>query len=93
MQLYAIRRRNGWKTTKELEATVGKSIEVGNGEMSDRVRWIRSYVLKETDGTLGMICIYEARDAASIDEHAKRVGIPADGINPIVNTVVVRPDP
>ena len=92
MQLYAIRRRNGWKTNKELEATVAQSIKVGS-EMSDRVRWIRSYVLAESDGTLGMICIYEALDSVAIDEHAKRVGIPADGINPILQTVINGPDP
>jgi len=93
MQLYAIRRRNGWKTAKDLEAAAAKSTRIGNDEMSDRVRWIRSYVVNEPDGTLGTICIYEARDPASIRDHAKRVGMPADDIDLIGNTVVVRPDP
>lgn len=93
MQLYAIRRRNAWKTAKDLEAAAVKSTEIGNNEMSDRVRWIRSYVLNEPDGTLGTICIYEASDPDSIREHAKRVGMPADDISPIGNTVIVRPDP
>ena len=93
MQLYAIRRRNAWKTAKDLEAAAAKSTRIGNDEMSDRVRWIRSYVINEPDGTLGTICIYEARDPASIRDHAKRVGMPADDIDLIGNTVVVRPDP
>ena len=93
MQLYAIRRRNAWKTAKDLEAAAAKSTKIGDDEMSDKVRWIRSYVVNEEDGTLGTICIYEARDPASIREHAQRVGMPADDISPIGNTVVVRPDP
>jgi hypothetical protein len=93
MQLYAIRRRNAWKTPKDLEAAAAKSTKIGNDEMSDQVRWIRSYVVNEQDGTLGTICIYEARDPASIRDHAQRVGMPADDISLIGNTVVVRPDP
>ena len=93
MELYAIRRRNAWKTAKELEAAADKSTQIGNDEMSDQVRWIRSYVVNEPDGTLGTICIYQARDCEAIREHAKRVGMPADDISSIGNTVVVRPDP
>ena len=93
MELYAIRRRNAWKTAKELEAAADKSTQIGNDEMSDQVRWIRSYVVNEPDGTLGTICIYQARDPEAIREHAKRVGMPADDISSIGNTVVVRPDP
>jgi hypothetical protein len=36
-----------------------RSKEVGDEEGSG-VRWIRSYVLQEDDGTLGTYCIYEA---------------------------------
>jgi hypothetical protein len=93
MQLYAIRRRSAWKTPKDLEAAAAKSSKIGNDEMSDRVRWIRSYVVNEPDGTIGTICIYEARDPESIREHAKRVGMPGDDISPIANTVIIRPDP
>ncbi|HEX9906399.1 MAG TPA: DUF4242 domain-containing protein [Propylenella sp.] len=93
MQLYAIRRRNAWQTPKDLEAAAAKSARIGNEEMADRVRWIRSYVVKEPDGTLGTVCIYEARDPESIREHAKRVGMPGDDISEIADTVVVRPDP
>jgi hypothetical protein len=61
--------------------------------MPDRVRWIRSYVVKEPDGRLGTLCIYEARDEESIREHARRVGMPGDDIMIIADTVVIRPDP
>jgi hypothetical protein len=61
--------------------------------MPDRVRWIRSYVVKEPDGRLGSFCIYQAQDPESIREHARRVGMPGDQIFPVVTTVIVREDP
>jgi len=93
MQLYAIRRRQGWKTPEQLEAAAGKSKHVGDDEMSDQIRWIRSYVVNEDDGSLGTICIYEAVSPEAIRDHAERVGMPADEITPVADTVVVRPDP
>lgn len=93
MELYVIRRPSAWASGQELEAIAAKSGKVGNEEMPDRVRWIRSYVVKEADGRLGTFCIYEAKDPESIREHARRVGMPGDAIFPVVTTVVIRPDP
>ena len=93
MNLYAIRRPSAWANPQELEFTAAKSAKIGNDEMADQVRWIRSYVVEELDGKLGTICIYQASDPDSIREHARRVGMPGDDVLPIVNTVVVRTDP
>lgn len=92
MELYAIRRPTAWKTIDEVQAIGAKSMKVGN-EMTDRVRWIRSYVVKEPNGTFGSVCIYEAKDEASIREHAKRVGMPGDEIYPVADTIIIREDP
>lgn len=62
-------------------------------EMSDDVRWIRSYVLAEPDGTVGTVCIYQASSPEAIRDHAKRAELPADEILPVADTVLVRPDP
>jgi hypothetical protein len=93
MKTYTIRRRNAWKTAQELEATAGRSAKIGNEEMSDQVRWIRSYVLKDEGGTIGTVCIYQAVSPDAIREHARRVGMPADEIVPVERTVIVREDP
>jgi len=93
MQLFTIRRRNAWKNAQELEAKAGLSLKVGNDEMSDSIRWIRSYVVNEADGTLGTVCIYQAANVEAIREHARRVGMPADEITPVVDTVIIREDP
>ena len=93
MDLYAIRRPSAWTTIQEVQAIGAKALKVGNEQMPDRVRWIRSYVVQEADGTFGSICIYQARDPESIREHARRVGMPGDLITPVVDTIIVREDP
>jgi hypothetical protein len=93
MQLYAIRRPSGWATPDELQATAARSSHVGDEEMPADIRWIRSYVVREPDGSLGTICIYEASSPGKIREHALRVDMPATEIFEVVDTVLVRPDP
>lgn len=93
MNTYVIRRRQAWNSAAELEAAASKSARIGNEEMADQVRWIRSYVVEEADGTLGTVCIYQAVSPAAIRDHAGRVGMPADEITAVANTVVVREDP
>jgi len=93
MQMYAILRRNGWRTPEELEAAALRSRQVGDEQLPDDVRWIRSYVLVEEDGTLGTICIYQATDPDAIYRHAGIADLPADEILPVADTVIVRPDP
>jgi Protein of unknown function (DUF4242) len=74
-------------------AVVARSKEVGDQEVSDDIRWIRSYVVYEPDGTLGTVCIYEASSPEKIREHADRVDMPASEIFEVADTLVVRPDP
>jgi thiamine biosynthesis protein ThiC len=93
MNTYAILRRNGWKTPNDLQAAAARSTKVGDTEMANDVRWIRSYVIAEPDGSLGTVCIYEATSAEVIQRHASKAELPVDEIRQVVDTVVVRPDP
>ena len=93
MNLYAIRRRNAWESPEELEKVGARSKEVGDTEFPDNLAWIRTYVVKDEDGTLGSVCIYQATDIETVREHAERVGMPADEVTEIADTVIVRPDP
>lgn len=93
MQTYVIMRRGGWKSGDELEQAAARSRELGDGEMSDDIRWIRSYVLSEDSGELGTVCIYQASSAEAIRDHASRADLPCDEIVEVADTVVVRPDP
>ena len=93
MNLYAIRRRNAWESAEELEKVGGRSAEVGETDFPDDIAWIRTYVLNDEDGTLGSVCIYQATSIDIVREHAKRVGMPADEVTEVADTVIVRPDP
>ena len=92
MNLYVILRRNAWATADDLKQAAERSAEVGDQDGSG-VRWIRSYVISETSGELGTVCIYEAESAEALRTHAGAVPMPADEIIPVLDTVVVRPDP
>jgi hypothetical protein len=93
MNTYMIRRRDGWRTPAELQEAADRSRQVGDEEMSDDIRWIRSYVVQEQDGALGTICIYQGTSAEKVTEHASRAGLPADEVLQVLDTVLVRPDP
>ena len=93
MELYAIMRRGGWQSPGELGEAVVRSMKVGDEEMSDHVRWIRTYVLDEEDGSLGTVCIFEASGQHAIRAHATTAALPCDEIRRITETVVMRPDP
>ncbi len=92
MDLYAILRRNGWATADDLQAAAARSTTEGDKPGSG-VRWIRSYVVGETSGELGTVCLYEAESPEAIRAHANASDLPCDEIIPVADTVIVRPDP
>ena len=93
MDTYVILRRSGWRSPAELEEAARRSAQVGDEEMADDIRWIRSYALEEGDGSVGTVCIYQASSPEAIREHASRAELPADEIIKVADTVIVRPDP
>jgi len=93
MKTYVILRRDGWRSGAELEEAAARSSRVGDDEMSDDIRWIRSYVLGEGSGGLGTVCVYQASSEEKIREHAERAGLPVDEIVEVADTVIVREDP
>jgi sporulation protein YlmC with PRC-barrel domain len=93
MNTYVIRREKAWEGPDDLGKTAERSKEVAADEFPDDIAWIRSYVIKEDGGTLGTVCIYQASSIDAVREHAQRVGMPADEVLEVADTVVVRPDP
>ena len=93
MNTYVILRRSGWRSPEDLQAAAERSQKVGDEEMSDDIRWIRSYVLEEGGGSVGTVCIYQASSPEAIRDHASRADLPVDEIISVADTVVVRPDP
>lgn len=93
MKTYVIRREKAWQNGEELEATAGRSKDVAESDFPEDIRWIRSYVIDEPGGTLGTVCIYQASGPEAVRDHAERVGMPADEILEVADTVIIRPDP
>ena len=92
MDTYVILRRSGWKSPEELEEAAGRSTKAGE-EMSDDIKWIRSYVLEEGGSTVGTVCIYQATSEDAIRKHGDLAQLPVDEVIPIADTVIMRPDP
>jgi UDP-N-acetylenolpyruvoylglucosamine reductase len=83
---------SGWRTADELQQAARRSTAEGE-RMGEYVRWIRSYVIAETDGSLGTVCVYQALSPEAIRRHAYAATLPVDEIVAVAETVVVRPDP
>ncbi len=92
METYVIVRRNGWRTADELQEAARRSTIEGE-RLAEDVRWIRSYVVAETDGSLGLICIFHASSPEAIRRHAYAATLPVDEIVAVADTIVVRDDP
>jgi hypothetical protein len=92
VKTYVILRRGGWRSADDLKEAAERSTAEGE-RMADEVRWIRSYVLAEPDGSVGTVCVYEAASPEAIRAHAERADLPVDEIVAVADTVIVRPDP
>jgi hypothetical protein len=90
MDLYVILRRDGWRTPEDLQAAAERSTT--EGDRRGDVRWIRSYVIEDSQG-LGTVCIYEAESEEALRGHADDADLPATEIIKVADTVLVRPDP
>lgn len=93
MKTYVISRPSAWASELELSAAAAVSSRIGNEEMPDQVRWIRSYVTRHDGGRFGTVCVYQATNPEAVREHARRVGMPAENITEVADAVIVRPDP
>jgi hypothetical protein len=78
MPRFIIERNVGTLTREQLDAAGRKSVEIIGGMQG--VVWIRSYV-SDVDGKI--YCEYDAPDAETVREHARRAGLPADRISEI----------
>ena len=93
MNTYVILRRGEWNSPEAVERATAESKRVGEEEMPDDVRWIRSYVLDEGGGSVGTVCIYQATSADKVREHDARAGLAPAEVIRATDTVVMRPDP
>jgi hypothetical protein len=92
MHTYVIFRRGGWRTQEELDDADARS-RIEGERVPEDIRWIRSYVLAERDGTLGTVCIYQASSPEAIRAHAAKADLPVDEIVAVSGLLRLQPDP
>jgi hypothetical protein len=64
-------------TDAQLREISQKSVSVLS-EMGPKIQWLHSYVTGDK-----VYCVYLAPDEAAIQEHARRVGIPANRVSAV----------
>ena len=92
MPLYLVPRTRAWLSEEELAAATDCMPAV-NDTMRAEIRWIRSYVVAEEDGSFSGYCVYEASDPEALRRHADALGLPTDAVKPVVATMIFAPDP
>jgi len=93
METFVILRRNGWPSGEALGEAAARSTAEGEKMGEQDIAWIRTYVFSEPDGSLGTVCIYQAKDEATVRKHAGAADLPATEVLKLADTVIVRPDP
>ena len=91
MPLYLVPRTRAWLSAEEVAAAADCVPAVN--ETIDGIRWIRSYIVAEEDGTYSGYCVYEASDPDVLHRHADALMLPTDAVKPVVATLVAAPDP
>ncbi len=90
--LYLVPRTRAWLSEEEV-AAAADCVPAVNETLRGELRWIRTYVMPEDDGTFSTVCLYEARDPDVLRRHADALGLPVDAIKRVTSTIVASPDP
>lgn len=67
----------GRMTEEQIRAVSMKSLETLNA-LGPQIQWLHSYVTEDK-----IYCVYVAPDEATVQEHARRSGIPANRISAV----------
>lgn len=90
--LYLVPRTRAFLSEEEV-AAAADCVPAVNETLRDDLRWIRSYIVQEEDGTFSGYCVYEASDPEVLRRHGDAARLPTDAIKPVVATIVAAPDP
>ena len=92
MHRYLVRRTGIAAGAAELDAALTRlrSFEETPPAHAPPARWLRSYAVREADGRLGLLCLFEAADAAALARHAGLTHNAVDEIVPLHATAALR---
>jgi len=91
VETYMVVRRRAWPMRGDAYEAADRATVEAMG-LSEMVAWTRSYIVEETDGTVGSICIYEAESPEAIRRHSAAAELPVDEIVKVADAVIVRTD-
>jgi hypothetical protein len=92
VNVYIVPRTRAWLSEEEV-AAAADCVPAVNETLRDHIRWIRSYVVAEEDGTFSAYCVYEASSPEMLRRHGEALMLPTDAIKPVAVTIVAAPDP
>ena len=92
MGTYVVLRRSGWPTPKGLGALAQRAAEQA-ARAPDEIAWVHSYVLAESDGSAGLVCVYQASSPEAIRRHSAAAELPVDEIVKVADAVIAEADP
>jgi hypothetical protein len=90
VQEYLVCRRRLWRTEEELAADLDCAPAI-IALFEPDLRWARSCVVHEDDGTLSAYCIYEATSRDVVEAYVEASGWPAEFIRLVASTAVAEP--
>lgn len=85
-------RRHAWQTHTDAVEAVARGTREAE-RLSGIVTCAQSYVVEETDGTIGSICVYDAVSPEAVRHHSDAAELPVDEIVKVAGTVIVPTDP
>jgi hypothetical protein len=90
--LYIVSRTRAWATDEELDASVDCAAPI-MATFAPDIRWIRSYLVREADGALSAVCVYEAASEDVVRRYSEAARLPFSSIAEVERTIVRAPDP
>ncbi|MGE0580887.1 MAG: nickel-binding protein [Steroidobacteraceae bacterium] len=91
--VYLVRRRGLCRCEDDFTRCAEIARRIGEEEMPSKLSWLHSYIVREHDGLLGSVCLYQGVDARALREHAERAGLSADEITPVLGRIIFRATP
>ena len=85
MTRYVVSRTRAWHTEEELAATIECAPAIA-AQFIEHVRWVRTDILQEPDGTFSAHCVYDATSPEWLLRFSEAAMLPADDIRPLAAT-------
>jgi hypothetical protein len=94
-RVHLIRRRRLCSTWADAAFGEERLRRLVDTETPDGARWLRSYVVRDDDGTLGSLCLHQGTDVQSFGDRAvveddMGAQTPPDAITPVLGCVIFR---